>query len=79
MLRGICERCGAKENSPSYRITPLVLARIRTHLVCNQCFNELKRDNQELVRRGKEIPNKLLTLTEIEEAKQRTKLMNRRI
>ena len=77
-MKTICEKCGATENLVNGKITPIT-AIIRTKDVCNKCFKEVKKDNQELMDRGKSIPDSLVTLKDLEEMEKTRIKLGRKI
>jgi len=77
-MKRICEKCGATKNLVNGKTTPIT-GIIRTKDVCNKCFNEIKRDNQDLMDRGKSIPNSLVTLKDLEEVEKTRIKLGRKI
>ena len=77
-MKTICEKCGATENLVNGKTTPIT-GIIRTKNVCNKCFKEVKKDNQELMDRGKSIPDSLVTLKDLEEMEKTRIKLGRKI
>ena len=77
-MKRICEKCGATKNLVNGKTTPIT-GIIRTKDVCNKCFNEIKRDNQDLMDRGKSIPDSLVTLKDLEEMEKTRIKLGRKI
>ena len=77
-MKTICEKCGATENLVNGKTTPIT-GIIRTKDVCNKCFKEVKKDNQELMDRGKSIPDSLVTLKDLEEMEKTRIKLGRKI
>ena len=77
-MKRICEKCGATQNVVDGKTTPIT-GIIRTRDVCNKCFNEIKKDNQDLMDRRKSIPNSLVTLKDKEEMEKTRIKLGRKI
>lgn len=78
MKKIICERCGATENKDRDGEKNKIGAIIRTHYVCNNCFEEIRKDNEKLTAKGKNITKSLITEDEKEEMKRTREKLKRR-